>query len=642
VEADNGEGAVDEILKWIGEESSNVARERLDQFTEQYPSYSYKLRNVYSAWEFSQEKKSPPVMIEWALSIPFFSILIRQVGAAASAKRTNSEMSGDVTTSARQVLKNAYGYNVRFRRWECFQRDIFHADLQQVDTKRLPGIVMNLIEGSYRYGQSDRGEIMQLHTYANIIKDLLKTFGFRLRVKNPPADDFTFSPVNNDKEFLFGEAKECSLLPNETLPSGTSHELCLFGFATIVARFTPHPRSDRLTDLLGIRMTEIPQRQSHGRASEMAKSLLELGEGILLVAQSIKNMLSTGKVQSKDAVHLWTAVMQACHCSVSRGKQMSIVMSAHMMWFLRLFCLDDQCFIDISDGTSVGSGGCNKYLIFSLAYAQSLKNMDESSQRSWQKALQRDESDQEEDNSGNTNTSESQGDFDESNPQNSRVEGRGSIDRHSTQASSGLQVNPSILKPTQDFEDMNVKQHSVTRAISTDEADFTITFQGKDKYGVIPFFDQIGEPLEVLGHGRCGNVSKIKWGNGYAALKEFVIQPESQEDRYFYEVYEYELKVLDNLRPLWGKYVPALLFHKPWATSPMIGLQLGEPIKKDYIEDWPEEDQLKVKETMAKVKELGWKQEDPRGTNFVSLVDRDGIKRIAMIDFESLVPVVEK
>jgi hypothetical protein len=48
-----------------------------------------------------------------------------------------------------------------------------------------------------------------------------------------------------------------------------------------------------------------------------------------------------------------------------------------------------------------------------------------------------------------------------------------------------------------------------------------------------------------------------------------------------------------------------------------------------------------VKEIIAKVKALGWEQEDHRGTNFVRLVDQDGIKRIAMIDFESLVPVVE-
>jgi hypothetical protein len=37
-------------------------------------------------------------------------------------------------------------------------------------------------------------------------------------VKNPPADDFTFSPVSDDAEFLFGAAKEFSLLPNEMLP----------------------------------------------------------------------------------------------------------------------------------------------------------------------------------------------------------------------------------------------------------------------------------------------------------------------------------------------------------------------------------------------------------------------------------------
>jgi hypothetical protein len=180
-----------------------------------------------------------------------------------------------------------------------------------------------------------------------------------------------------------------------------------------------------------------------------------------------------------------------------------------MMWFIRLVANQDGgCYIAISDGTCVGSGGSNKELIYFLAYAQSLENMNVDSQRLWQKALQQPE----------------------------------------------------------DFDDLNVKQGSnsiLARAMSTDEAD-----------GVIPYFDQIREPLEVLGHGRCGTVSKIKWGKGYAAFKkEFVIQPESEDDRYFYDVYEYELKVLDNLRSLWGKYVPALLFHKPWATSPVIGLQ---------------------------------------------------------------------
>lgn len=43
-------------------------------------------------------------------------------------------------------------------------------------------------------------------------------------------------------------------------------------------------------------------------------------------------------------------------------------------------------------------------------------------------------------------------------------------------------------------------------------------------------------------------------------------------------------------------------------------------------------------ETNAKVKELGWKQEDVRGSNFVRLFV-DGEKRILLVDFEPVVPV---
>jgi hypothetical protein len=642
VEANDGVGAIDLILKWIREESSKDARERLDQFLQVQSSNPSKLRDAYSAWQSAKARNNTPVTVEWALSIPFFSISVKD--ADVSAKRTYSRMSGDVTKTAAQVLKNAYGYNVRFRQWErSLHGDIRDATIQQDNTETLPRIVMKLIEDSYER-KCSKGEIQELTIYADIIRGLLSTFGFELEVQSPPADDFIFSSVSNHEKFLFGEAKQISSLPNKTLPSGTSHELCLFGFAAYVAKCTPDPDvSKTLTILLEIEATKETQDKSNCRASEMAQSLLEQGEGIPEVAESIRNKLANGEVRPDDAVNLWAAVMQACHCSVSKGKQVSIVMSIHMMWFIRLFIhQDDGCYIAVSDGISVGSSGSNEELIYFLAYAQSLENMNVDSQRLWQKASQQlDESDQEEDTKGNsnTNTSHSHGDRDESGPKRRGV--KGSTNTHSTQASSSLQVAPSSMKPAKDFEDLDVKQGSIARAISTNEADLAVTFQGKDRYGVIPYFDQIGEPLEVLGHGRCGTVSKIKWGKGYAALKEFDIQPECEDDRYFYDVYEYELKVLDNLRSLWGKYVPALLFHKPWATSPVIGLQLGEPIEEDYIGDWPEEDQVKVEETIAKVKALGWEQEDHRGTNFVRLVDQDGIKRIAMIDFESLVPVVE-
>jgi hypothetical protein len=647
---DGGVAAIDLILEWIHEKSSKFAREALDKFNNEDSSNPYMLRDAYSTWGSAKT----PMTVELALSIPFFSFVedVSVEDAAASAKRKHSSMSGNVAKSGRQVLKDAYGYDVRFRQWQrqSLREDILVANIQKADTKCLPRIVMKLIESSYDNGVCSTGEIQELTTYANIIKDLLKTFGFKLQVKSPPAVDFIVSyDASNEgkKEFLFGEAKQISSLPNKALPSGTSHELCLFGFATYVAKYNPDV-SQTLTSLLGLQETSKKKDETNKKdekkdclASKMAKSLLAEREGILEVAASIKSKLAMKEVRPGDALNLWAAVMQACHCSVSKKKQVSIVMSVRMMWFIRLFFADQDdggCCIAVSDGTLVGSKGCNEELIYFLAYAQSLEDMSKESQRLWQNALKPpSKSDQEKDTKGNsnTNTSLSHGDGEESGHETE--DGKVSTNTHSTQASSSLQVSPSTMKPTEDFEDLDVKQGSIARAISTDEADLAVSFQGKDKYGVIPYFDQIGEPLEVLGYGRCGTVSKIKWGKEYAALKEFVIQPESEDDRYFYDVYEYELEVLHNLRPLWGKYVPALLFHKPWATSPVIGLQLGEPIEEDYIGNWPKEDQVKVEETIAEVKALGWEQADYRGTNFVRLVGQDGTKRIAMIDFESLV-----
>ena len=101
------------------------------------------------------------------------------------------------------------------------------------------------------------------------------------------------------------------------------------------------------------------------------------------------------------------------------------------------------------------------------------------------------------------------------------------------------------------------------------------------------------------------------------------------------EVYEHELKVLWSLESLWGTHVPTLLFHKPWASSPMIGLQLGEQLPDD-IKDWPHEDWKKACESIEKVKKLGWIQTDVRGANFVRLHSPDGNESyIAMLTAEA-------
>jgi hypothetical protein len=76
-------------------------------------------------------------------------------------------------------------------------------------------------------------------------------------------------------------------------------------------------------------------------------------------------------------------------------------------------------------------------------------------------------------------------------------------------------------------------------------------------------------------------------------------------------MYEHELEVLQSLRPLRGKHVPALLFHKPWITrSSLLGLQVGEPINEDNLDEQPEEDKLEAENTICKVRELGWEQDN--------------------------------
>lgn len=159
------------------------------------------------------------------------------------------------------------------------------------------------------------------------------------------------------------------------------------------------------------------------------------------------------------------------------------------------------------------------------------------------------------------------------------------------------------------------------------------TLRRVDKYGVaVPWLHQIGKSLELLAKGRSGIVTKNMWAGKEVAVKTFVLQED--DERFFYDVYRHECKVLMALRSLWGTHVPRLLFRHPWKTSPMIGLQLGEQLGDD-MSAWDTEDLKKAEETIAKVSALGWVQHDMRGCNFVRL--RSGENDwIAMIDFEAV------
>ena len=61
----------------------------------------------------------------------------------------------------------------------------------------------------------------------------------------------------------------------------------------------------------------------------------------------------------------------------------------------------------------------------------------------------------------------------------------------------------------------------------------------QDKYGVVPYFTQLEDVVEVLGHGRCGEVKKIRWRGEFAALKEFQLDP-FEHGRHGSEAFEHE------------------------------------------------------------------------------------------------------
>jgi hypothetical protein len=65
---------------------------------------------------------------------------------------------------------------------------------------------------------------------------------------------------------------------------------------------------------------------------------------------------------------------------------------------------------------------------------------------------------------------------------------------------------------------------TATPTVSFDEEETDSCFR-YDEFGIqIPWFDQIGDKLEVLGRGRSGEVTKVVWNAQHFALKTFILQ----------------------------------------------------------------------------------------------------------------------
>eukprot|EP01083_Nonionella_stella_P083475 230857_1 len=124
-----------------------------------------------------------------------------------------------------------------------------------------------------------------------------------------------------------------------------------------------------------------------------------------------------------------------------------------------------------------------------------------------------------------------------------------------------------------------------------------------DMSGVItPYICYLEDVVETLGDGRCGEVKKIKWKGGYAALKRFeLIDPD--DDRCPLDVCEREVKIYYALESLWGEHVPGLLFKCPWSWYPAIGVEVGEPMPDDY-DEWSAADLEKKRNTDEAIEDV--------------------------------------
>jgi hypothetical protein len=579
------------------------------------------------------------------LESPFFiaknlkALPLPQVQTNASNRR----LSGNVSTTARVVLKNFYSYNVTFEAWDDFETLMDQQAISSLDgtlpddTNNWGTMIHSLLLETLRSDMGGAtGELPELAILHGCLREVFTAFHFDMKVNSGSEEDVTCRSLSTDTDFMFMEGKESACLPRLLCTDG--HHLCLFGFATKLARIqwkapnTPfhshqewhdnarenNNRREGLQNFLVVEGRK-PSEHAYTSVQPSAKTnaiLLDPQQEIGDAVRAVHAKFDAGEIEPHDPVNLWVAIMQACHYSIKQGRTMTIVQSARMWWFVHLDGGTNGCVVRISNARKVGSRHFLTTVMKFLHHAHDSPKMEQGLQRRWEKSI----ACASPKSTDATTIEPAVASTNEESLNNSGDSPR-EQKRH-RQSSAGKASSLSHVE-------QKCCELTGTPSVSFDEEETDSCF-GYDEFGMeIPWFDQIGDTLEVLGCGRSGEVTKVVWNAQAVALKTFVLQ--FDDSRSLESVYEHELNVLQELRELWGKHVPALLFHKPWPTSPMIGLELGEPLPDD-MSTWSDADRQKANDSVQKIRELGWYQDDVRGANFVRLQGN----KIAMIDFESM------
>lgn len=577
------------------------------------------------------------------LESPFFLAMNLRKLPEVQANNSRRRLSGNMSKTARAVLDGFHGYDVTFEQWEDFETLMAAEDVSTRGTLR--GGTANwgrmVYELLYRSCDSDMGketgEVQELTVLHQALRRAFEAFDFAMKVKNGSDDDVTCSILSTGQDFMVMEGKESACLPRRLSVGG--HHLCSFGFATKLARTIwkapPKPEdildkdwppkwhreaeenNNRRPDLqrfLNVTAAKSSdQKTTSVRPSARSNLILRNFETVLSNENNFVQInFGNGLIEPHDPVNLWAAVMQACHYAVKQGRGMTIVQSARMWWFIQLSV--ENCVVRISTASKVGSRNFLSTVVRFLQHAYESRPMSDPSRRKWEKAIVRPP---------------------RTSPRKANRKGTGPKTNRDTNDGSGEPAAKRrlISSPGGNASNRSTHQCRDTGGISPisfeDEEDMDSCF-GYDEFGMaIPWFDQIGDPLDVLGKGRSGDVRKVVWKGQDVALKTFALQ--FDDCRSLESVYQHELEVLRRLKDLWGEHVPRLLFHKPWPTSPMIGLELGDRLPDD-MSTWCEADLQKANETVSKIKALGLHQTDFRGSNFIRLRGN----KIGMIDFESV------
>lgn len=612
------------------------------------------------------------------LNMPFVVLpRVHQVAPHDVGSRMAKTMSRDTASVKRASLGGAYLFQVGFQSWDdCFPQVLPAPSFIENNQRRIGNAVLKMIERScegYPVGiaEEDRKakkEVLQLGFLSDVVNRLLGLFGFKMDVLSPPADDFKFLLLEGKDSdeggkrarnvFLVGEGKDVTALPDKALPEKLSYYLCIFGLATwLVSNYeiencSTESSSTENSGLLGevndlakglkqkLRLTPDQPTKETGEeaASGQKEKSKEAKKGKIKVAgghiefyrnalqslepgeldaavQSVLENRQSMKIGSMSALQVWGAVMQACFASIKKKKKFTMVQSVKNMWFIELKVQDEKTLVLISDPVEVGSPGSNLKFLFFLSRAKTGGDMPTEDQKKWEISLQIEKK-----KGGRGGTS---------------MEGDGRAGSHRDQGRHKKLKKDSATdgKPEEDC----VAPWSPCYEKGGELVDKQVASEeclSQDEHGVVvPYFHQIDGVVGVLGTGRCGEVKKIKWRNDFAAKKEYMLDP-SEDGRYNVDVFEQERDILFELRDLWGKYVPRLLFHKNWPKQPVLGLQVGDPMPHEWSE-WSKEEVRQADEAIAAVKRAGWIHHDLEARNFVRLTNEDnGTTSIAVIDFE--------